>query len=154
MKAALAKVRAAAEKARDARTAPDPLYGMTRAQICSTDRVLLKWSFAELQSGYGTICCEHPEGLGPDGNWCGLDWPFSDVPPCAAYDDMRNAIFAYYGFPFTTERYRKRYADVDWYVLRDDFDTDWLPAVARENVATLKQLKADRVACMPEEMLR
>ncbi len=149
MAAALERVRAEAEAAKREGRAPDALKGLSRAQLCWTERILVKWSYDELQTGFRDLCCTHPEGLGPDGAFCDLDWPFSDVPPCAAYDDMRNGIFAFYGYPFTTDTYRDKYANIDWYVKRDDFDIDWLPQVAKDNVATLKRLKEDEVACSP-----
>ena len=126
---------------------PNPLSGKSLAEICENDELaLIKWSFAELQNGFASLCCQ-PGGLQDDGR-CELDWPSSDVPSCELYDEMRNGIFARYGYPFSSAKWQKRFADVSWYKKRDDFSNDWLTQQATQNVATLKKMKTNRTNCM------
>lgn len=127
--------------------APDPLAGRSLAEICSEYGLeLIAFSFDTLQGDYADTCCVDG-GLDPDSLDCQLDWPFSDVPDCSSYDDMRNAIYARYGYPFQSAEYRQRFGQYDWYVERADFDASWLTPVAEANVATLQQLRADEVGC-------
>ncbi|MCB9679058.1 MAG: YARHG domain-containing protein [Alphaproteobacteria bacterium] len=126
--------------------APDPLAGKTLSEICTSDLLLLKWEYDDLQRNFAARCCV--EGGIEDEGWCDLDWPFSDVPDCGAYDQMRNAIFAYYGYRFSKPEYQEMFEKQPWYRARDDFDADWLNPVAKKNVDTLKRLRAEKVACM------
>lgn len=125
---------------------PDPLAGLTDAEICSSDALLmLKYPFDALQNGTcATVCCaadaEH---------WCcQLDWPFSDVPSCEAYATLRNGIFAAYGYPFSDAKWRALFEAEPTYTRREDFDPSWLTAVATTNVATLKAKETGKVACL------
>jgi hypothetical protein len=78
--------------------------------------------------------------LGADDDRCQLDWPSSDVPECGYYDEVRNGLFARYGYVFKEAKWQKHFAATDWYAPRADFDTAWLPKVVQANVATLKPL--------------
>lgn len=69
------------------------------------------------------------------------------MPPCSAYDDLRNGIHAWYGYPFGKAEWRERFEPFPWYQRREDFDASWLSPVAAANVDKLKQLKADKVGC-------
>lgn len=125
----------------------DPLAGKSLKEICEdTGLQLVKWDFDALQADFRGLCCG-PDGL-VDEPWCELDWPFSDVPSCDAYDGMRNHVFARYGYDFQDARWEKEFEGRDWYVQRPDFDESWLSPEAVRNVAKLKQLKADKVGCM------
>lgn len=126
----------------------DPLAGKTTRQICEDNGLsMIKWSFEELQGNFRGLCCG-ADGL-VDNPACELDWPFSDVPPCDAYDFMRNHIYARYGYPFKDPRFVQEFGSQDWYQKREDFNAEWLTPVASKNVETLKKLKADKVGCGP-----
>ena len=125
---------------------PDPLKGKSLAQICDDDTLaLIKFSFSDLQSDFAGVCCG--DGGLKDDMRCELDWPFSDVPPCTAYDDLRNGIFMHYGYPFNSPEWRQRSEKNPDYKRRKDFMPDWMTDEAKANVETLKKLKKDKVAC-------
>ncbi len=125
----------------------DPLAGKTTRQICEDNGLaMIKWSYEQLNTDFRSLCCG-ADGI-QDDPVCELDWPFSDVPPCDAYDFMRNHIYARYGYPFKDPRFVQEFGTKDWYQKRDDFNAAWLSPVASKNVETLKKLKADKVACM------
>jgi hypothetical protein len=127
---------------------PKPLEGKSVAEICSNDNLaLIRWSFDELQNGFADLCCG--DG-GLDDGRCELDWPFSDVPGCDVYDDMRNGIFARYGYPFKKKEWRQRFEKTSWYKKREDFNPQWVPQVASRNVEKLKQLKKQKTGCFDE----
>ena len=126
----------------------DPLAGKTLSEICLSNGLsLIKWSFAHRQSNKNELCCG-PDGLAEDDMECMLDWPFSDVPSCSAYDDMRNAIYAHYGRSFKTEKWKKHFASQDWYTPRPDYSDDWLSPVAIANIKLLVEKKANKSGCM------
>ena len=126
----------------------DPLEGRTLKDICSsTGLSLIKWPYATLQENFTKLCCT-TGGLEEGSMECELDWPFSDVPSCSAYDELRNEIFARYGRAFSGKQWQQTFGSTDWYTVRKDFSNDWLTDVANQNVATLVQLKKDKVACM------
>ncbi len=124
----------------------DPLAGRSPAEICRDNGLaLIKWDFDQLQQGFHGLCC------GSDGIAgelaCDLDWPFNDVPPCHAYDELRNHIFARYGYPFKGAEWQQAFGAQPWYQRRDDFDESWLSDAAKRNVDKLKQLKASGTGC-------
>ena len=126
----------------------DPLEGKTLKDICeSSGLLLIKWPFEQIQSEFSALCCT-TGGLSSDDFLCMLDWPFSDVPSCSAYDEMRNEIFARYGRAFKTPKWQKTFGATDWYSIRSDFSNDWLSEVAKKNIELLVQKKANKVACM------
>lgn len=126
--------------------AVDPLLGKSKAEICADNGLsLIQWDFGTLQADFAGACCG-PDGL-PDEGICSLDWPFSDVPPCSAYDAMRNHIYARYGYDFQDQVWEQMFESQAWYQQRTDFDPTWLSATATRNVAVLQQLKADQVGC-------
>lgn len=130
----------------------DPLEGKSLKDICSaTGLSLIKWPYATLQENFTKLCCTTgglEEGLAEGSMECDLDWPFSDVPSCSAYDELRNEIFARYGRGFSGKQWQQTFGATDWYTVRKDFSNDWLTDVANQNVATLVELKKDKVACM------
>lgn len=124
----------------------DPLAKQSVAQICADNGLsLIKWPYDTLAADFAGTCC----GAGGlvENPACDLDWPFSDVPPCSAYDAMRNHIYARYGYDFKNRVYEAMFEHQPWYQQRADFDESWLSDVARANVAKLEQLKADHVNC-------
>ncbi|MGI9335063.1 MAG: hypothetical protein ACR2RL_18110 [Gammaproteobacteria bacterium] len=131
---------------RGERATPDPVSGKSLAQICdSYTLVLIRFDFETLQSSFADVCCGNG-GLQDDMR-CEMDWPFNDVPPCTAYDELRNGIYMHYGFPFTTAKWRDRAKKMPGYERRNEFSPNWLSETAKKNVQTLKRLKKDRVAC-------
>jgi len=126
---------------------PDPLAGLTNAQICASDTLLLlKYPFDDLQRGTcNEVCC----AVDPNHRCCGLDWPFDDVPSCQAWGALRNGIYARYGYPFQQQPWKEQFAAAPYYRSREDFDPSWLDPVARANVARLDQLEQAGVSCTP-----
>lgn len=134
----------------EANEAFDPLKGKTRKEICSADGLLLiKWPYSTIQSDFSSLCCG-ADGLSSDDYRCEMDWPFSDVPSCSAYDELRNEIFARYGRAFSTQKWQKHFGSTEWYQIRKDFSDTWLSDTATKNVARLVQNKKGKVACMDE----
>lgn len=128
---------------------PDPLAGRTLEEVCSDPTLaMIRWDFDALHSGYASLCCGVPGGLPAGEGGCELDWPFSDLPSCKAYDELRNGIFAHYGYPFQNFEWKARFEGKPGYVRRDDFDTNWLSPAAGRNVEKLKQLAAARSGCL------
>ena len=126
----------------------DPVKGKKRKEICSADGLLLiQWPYSKIQAEFTDLCCG-AEGLSSDDYRCEMDWPFSDVPSCSAYDDMKNEIFARYGRAFSTPKWQKHFGATDWYQIREDFSNDWISDVAQKNIALLVQKKKSKVACM------
>lgn len=125
---------------------PDSLAGKSKREICEDNGLaLIQWDFDTLQADFRGTCCG-ADGI-QDDPICELDWPFSDVPPCSAYDAMRNHIYARYGYDFNDPTWEQEFEKRDWYVQRKDFDPSWLSPAAKKNVEKLKQLKKDKVAC-------
>ena len=130
----------------------DPLEGKSLKEICSaTGLSLIKWPYATLQENFTKLCCTTgglEEGLAEGSMECQLDWPFSDVPSCSAYDELRNEIYARYGRAFSGKQWQQTFGSTDWYTVREDFSDDWLTDVANQNVATLVQFKQNKVSCI------
>ena len=126
----------------------DPLVGKSLQDICASDGLsLIKWSYEDRQSKHQELCCGEG-GFPEDAEECIFDWPFSDVPSCSAYDQMRNEIFAQYGRGFKTEKWQNHFGAQDWYQIRDDYTDEWLSPVAQANVKSLIEKKANKVGCM------
>ena len=79
--------------------------------------------------------------------FCETDFPFNDVPPCEVWDDLRNCIFARFGYVFTKPEYQQQYSKVRWYKPDPTFTPDKLPPAAKANVKKLQELKAKRIKC-------
>lgn len=124
---------------------PNPLAGLTDAQVCASDELLLlRYPFADLQGGAcQKVCC----AVDPEHRCCVLDWPFSDVPSCDAYAELRNGIFARYGYPFKDPKWQARFGREAWYSRREDFDAAWLSATAKANVDVVKRKETAREGC-------
>ena len=126
----------------------DPLAGKTLSEICEANGLLLiKWPYNKIQAEFPALCCTKG-GLSSDNYLCEMDWPFSDVPSCSAYDEMRNEIFARYGRAFKTPKWQKIFGQTDWYTIQADFSNEWLSEVAKTNVEILVKNKTNKVACM------
>lgn len=126
----------------------NPLDGKPLKEICEADGLLLiKWPYEKIQAEFSALCCTEG-GLSSDDYRCELDWPFSDVPSCSAYDEMRNEIFARYGRAFKTPKWQKTFGATDWYTIRQDFSNEWLSDTAKKNIELLVKNKKNKVACM------
>ena len=53
----------------------------------------------ELVANACKICKKH------DNTFCDMDFPFSNVPTCDAYDELRNCIFARFGYVFAKPKW-------------------------------------------------
>jgi hypothetical protein len=123
-----------------------PLKGKALKEICGSYFLsLTKWRYEELQSNFRNLCCT-PETLDNDFP-CGLDWPFSDVPSCSAYDQLRSGILAVHGYPFKGDIWKEYFGKEEWYQRREDYSESWLSAAALENISTLMHLKNTKVHC-------
>jgi hypothetical protein len=131
-------------------SAPQPLAGKSLAQICKDDALLLIKEDVDqlMKKGFHQLCCENGGPLQGD-DVCSLDWPFNDVPPCEVWDELRNDIYAKYGYPFKEEKWQRRYASDPSYKRREDFDASWLSPAASRNVETLKGYKSRTFSCSP-----
>lgn len=126
---------------------PDPLAGLSASQMCqSSTLMMVKYRFDELQDDKcEDVCCTLDAT-----HWCcDGDWPFPDRPPCSAYAELRNGLFARYGYPFEGEVWQKAFEDAPYYRRREDFEPGWMSAVALRNVETLKRLEDEKVGCTP-----
>lgn len=136
--------RGAAPRSPDGPSPPPPQQRLLDAKTaCSEDAFLLtQYSYANLQAGgYCKLCRAFDE------NACDLDWPFSDVPSCKAYDEIRNGIFAFYGRTFESEEWRAFFAAKPWYKPDPAFTEERLSNVARSNVAYLKRAATEKIGC-------
>lgn len=108
--------------------------------------LVARYDFAWLEENVCQLC----GGADEEAPWCALDWPFSDVPSCDVWDEMRNGVFAYYGYPFKDARWKARFERERWYRRDEGFTPEKLPAPARRNVKLFKQFKEERRACFDE----
>jgi hypothetical protein len=119
---------------------PDPTAGKSMKDICNDDVLLLtkyKWDDLRFNGAFNKNCCVKG-ALGTDDDRCQFDWPTNDVPECGFFDEMRNAIFARYGYVFKDPKWQQTFGAKDWYQPRSDFSTSWMPKVATDNANTLK----------------
>lgn len=126
---------------------PDPMAGLTATEMCrSSTLMLVKYRFDELEADKcHDVCCTLDET-----HWCcESHWPFPESEPCSAYAELRNGLFARYGYPFEEPEWRRRFEGEPFYRRRDDFEPGWMSSVARGNVETLKRLEAEQVGCSP-----
>ena len=126
---------------------PDPLDGLSASQMCrSSTLMLLKYRFDELEADKcEDVCCTLDST-----HWCcDGQWPFADQPPCRAWAEMRNGLYARYGYPFEDPEWRAMFEDEPYYRRREDFALSWMTPVARRNVETLKRMEDEKVGCTP-----
>lgn len=119
----------AAEPALDAATCRDACTLLTR------------YSFDELVTRVCKLCKKY------DDTYCTLDFPWNDVPACDAYDELRNCLYARFGYVFAKSKWQKQFAGQPWYKPDPNFTEDKLPPVVKANVQKLKERKARRVGC-------
>jgi formylglycine-generating enzyme required for sulfatase activity len=112
------------------------------AATCSDPCALLtEYPYDDLVANACTLCKPH------DDTFCELDFPWNDVPACDAYDELRNCIFARFGFVFSKPKWQKQFGAMPWYKPDAGFTEAKLPPVARANVQRLKELKAKQHGC-------
>lgn len=119
---------------------PDPTAGKSMKDICNDDVLLLTkytWDDLRFNGAFNKNCCVKG-ALGTDDDRCQLDWPSSDMPECGFFDELRNGIFARYGYVFKDAKWQQTFGDKDWYQPRSDFNTSWMPKVATDNATALK----------------
>jgi len=114
------------------------LNAETCGDACS---LLTLYSYDELAANACKICKKH------DKTFCEMDFPFSDVPSCDAYDELRNCIFARFGYVFAKPKWQQQFGKLPWYKPDPAFTEAKLPPVAKANVQKLKDLKAKRQGC-------
>lgn len=125
--------------------APAPAAAWTPPNIgkCENEALLAQYSFDELANGgYCKLCA------GTDQHACEMDWPTNDVPSCELWDQMRNGIYAYYGRPFETDKWKAYFAKKSWYVADPGFTDARLSPVAQKNIALLKERGEKKTGCM------
>jgi len=103
--------------------------------------LLTLYSYDELATNACKICKKH------DNTFCEMDFPFNDVPACDAYDELRNCIFARFGYVFAKPKWQQQFGKLPWYKPDPSFTEAKLPPVAKANVQKLKDLKAKRQGC-------
>jgi hypothetical protein len=129
-------------------TVPDPLAGTSLTEQCNNDELLLIQDGFEALSdgGWVKLCCGGPKPVFELGR-CEMDWPNSDVPDCSYWDELRNQIYARYGYPFKSKKWRDVFEKTSWYTPREDFSESWLSEHAIANVALLKRHAAEKYIC-------
>ena len=112
------------------------------AETCGDACALLTlYSYDELVANACKICKKH------DNTFCEMDFPFSDVPTCDAYDELRNCIYARFGYVFAKPKWQQQFGKLPWYKPDPSFTEAKLPPVAKANAQKLKDLKAKRQGC-------
>ena len=111
-------------------------------QTCGDACALLTlYAYDDLAANACKICKDY------DKTFCGMDFPFGDVPGCDAYDELRNCVFARFGYVFSKPKWQQQFGKLPWYRPDPAFTEAKLPPVAKANVQKLKDLKAKRQGC-------
>lgn len=120
---------------------PNPLKTWVEPTLpkCDTVALLTKYDFAWLEKNYCDLCKAEDERA------CVLDWPVSDVVSCTYWDELRNGIFAYYGYPFKNPTWRERFKA--WYTENPNYAESMLSAESVRNVALLKKMAETHQRC-------
>ena len=112
------------------------------AETCGDACALLTlYSYDELASDACKLCKKY------DNTFCEMDFPFNDVPSCDAYDELRNCVYARFGYVFSKPKWQQQFSKMPWYKPDPTFTEAKLPPVAKANVQKLKDLKAKRQGC-------
>jgi hypothetical protein len=127
--------------AADAKPAAESKPGLG-AETCGDPCALLTlYSYDELTKNACKLCKKY------DDTFCEMDFPFNDVPSCDAYDELRNCIYARFGYVFSKPKWQEQFSKAAWYKPDPSFTEAKLPAVAKANVQKLKDLKAKKQGC-------
>jgi formylglycine-generating enzyme required for sulfatase activity len=112
------------------------------AESCGDPCALLTlYSYDELTKNACKLCKKY------DDTFCEMDFPFNDVPSCDAYDELRNCVYARFGYVFSKPKWQEQFSKASWYKPDPSFSEAKLPAVAKANVQKLKDLKAKKQGC-------
>ena len=134
--------RSSAAPAAKATTPSAPGRPTLDAQTCADSCALLTlYAYDDLVANACTLCKKY------DDTFCEMDFPFNDVPACDAYDELRNCIFARFGYAFSKPKWQKRFGALPWYKPDPTFSEAKLPPVAKANIQKMKELKAKRHGC-------
>ena len=111
-------------------------------QTCGDACALLTlYAYDDLVANACKICKAY------DDTFCEMDFPFSDVPTCDAYDELRNCVYARFGYVFAKPKWRQQFGKLSWYKPDPAFTEAKFTPVAKANVGKLKELKAKRQGC-------
>jgi len=112
------------------------------AETCADPCALLTlYAYDELAANACKLCKKY------DDTFCEMSFPFNDVPACDAYDELRNCVFARFGYVFSKPKWQQQFSKMPWYKPDPTFTEAKLPPVAKANVQRLKDLKAKRQGC-------
>lgn len=125
-----------------ATTAAPAAWKAPELPACTEIALLVKYDYAYVQQNYCNLC-KHV-----DEHACVLDWPSSDVPSCAYFDQMRNGIYAYYGYTFQKEEWKKHFGAQPWYTPDPNYDAARMSPEATRNIALLKTMAEKKQGCM------
>jgi len=112
------------------------------AETCADACALLtRYAYDFLIENACSICKKY------DKTYCEMDFPFNDVPSCDAYDELRNCVYARFGYVFSKPRWQQQFSKLPWYKPDAGFSEAKLPPLAKANIKKLKELKAKRHGC-------
>jgi hypothetical protein len=127
---------------------------MLSVRTCSDACALLTlYAYDELTQHACEICSDDNNrafcetGAFGDSGLVTEDFPFSASTPCDAYDELRNCIFARFGYTFSKPKWQKRFGGLPWYRRDPAFNPAKLPPVVKANVQKLKELATERRGC-------
>lgn len=84
---------------------------------------------------------------------CGAPWPAAADADCGQLDYQRNCIYAASGYTFKRKKWSTAFGKLAWYVPRAEFKEADLSAVARANVAALKQRASECRRALPSKLV-
>jgi formylglycine-generating enzyme required for sulfatase activity len=115
--------------------------GLDAATCGDACALLTRYDYDDLVANACKLCKKY------DDTFCEMDFPWNDVPACDAYDELRNCIFARFGYVFSKAKWREQFGKLPWYKPDPSFTEAKLPPVAKANVQKLKERKAKRQGC-------
>ncbi len=122
--------------------APAAAWAPPKLPSCHAGALLTSYDYVDVQKRYCELCKDQ------DDRACTLDWPSSDMPTCHSYDELRNTIYAWYGYPFTSAEWKAHFAKEPWYTADPTFTDTRMSAAARRNIALLKSKAEQKRDCM------
>lgn len=112
------------------------------AEVCADPcQLLMRYAYDDLAANACKLCRKH------DDTFCETDFPWNDVPACDAYDELRNCIFARFGYVFAKPKWQQAFGKLPWYKPDPSFKEDKLSATVKGNIRKLKELKDKRIGC-------
>jgi hypothetical protein len=117
-----------------ANPAPASTWQPPAVPACSDIALLVNYDYSYVQANICQLCgAANPSA-------CEYDWPTNDVPQCSYFDQLRNGIYAYYGRPFESEKWKAYFAKQTWYRVNPAYTDALLSPAAKRNVALLKDM--------------